>query len=319
MASAGRKFSSISWVVAAGLAAWAAARITGADRVRRTETTAVPLMSFTPQVAAVAPWAALGMYLTRRRGPAVLAGLAAAALGLVMRSREIPRPQPDASGPTLRVLSSNLFAGRADPAAIVALVRDLEADVLFAPELTAGEVTRLKQAGLDELLPHTQFERMGGNPRGSGIYSRFPLGEGPVLAPVNAGQPTALLELPGGQPVELICAHPSAPAPKRDGAIQWREELAVLLPPGDRPRVVAGDFNATLDHARFRDLLDRGYADAALQVGNARTATWGPLGKFALFTLDHVLVSRDCAVRASSVHRVPQSDHWAVYARIQLP
>jgi endonuclease/exonuclease/phosphatase family metal-dependent hydrolase len=83
--------------------------------------------------------------------------------------------------------------------------------------------------------------------------------------------------------------------------------------------VLAGDFNATLDHAPFRQLLRLGYADAALQAGNALAPTWGPLGRPAVITIDHVLVDRRCAVLASSVHAVPGTDHRAVYAEVQLP
>jgi endonuclease/exonuclease/phosphatase family metal-dependent hydrolase len=301
------------------LAAWAAARVTGADRVRRTEGPTVLLLSFTPKVAAAAPWAALGLRLAGRRRPAAVAGIAAAALGLVVRSRRLPRPQPGACGPMLRVLTCNMFFGRADAEVLVARVRQTGADVLFLQELTAGAVTRLKQAGLEELMPHSQVELRGG-PRGSGIYSRFPLSEGPSVAPVHAAQPTARLELPGGEAVELICVHPVPPAQERRGAAaRWRNELAVLPPPGELPRILAGDFNATLDHAVFRDVLGLGYADAALQAGNALTPTWGMPGKRAVLTLDHVLVDRGCAVLASSVHVVPGSDHQAVYAEIQLP
>jgi endonuclease/exonuclease/phosphatase family metal-dependent hydrolase len=319
VAGVGWKITSVSWVVAGGLAAWAAARVAAADRVRRTETAAVPLLPFTPQVAAGAPWAALGLRLAGRRGPAATAALAAAALGLVVRSRGIPRPQPGACGPVLRVLTVNLYFGRADAEVIVARVRQVGADVLFLQELTADAVTRLKQAGLEDLMPHAQVELRGGA-RGSGIYSRFPLSEGPPVASVHAAQPTALLELPSGEGVELVCVHPCAPAPARRGGIaRWREELAVLPPPGELPRVLAGDFNATLDHAAFRDVLRLGYADAALQAGNALVPTWGPPGKGAVFALDHVLVDRSCAVLACSVHVVPGSDHRAVYAEIQLP
>ena len=139
------------------------------------------------------------------------------------------------------------------------------------------------------------------------------------MAPVRAAQPTALLELPSGEAAELICVHPSAPALRRDGAVRWRAELAVLPSPGRLPTVLAGDFNATIDHAAFRDLLRLGYADAARQAGKALTPTWGPPGKGAMLTLDHVLVDRSCAVLACSVHAIPGSDHRAVYAAIQLP
>ena len=306
------------WVVAAGFAGWAAARLAAADRVRRTEIPAVPLLSVTPQVAAAAPWAALGLSLARRRGPAVTAALAAVALGLAVRPRGIPRPQPTASGPVLRVLTVNLFHGRGDADSVVALASQVDADVLFLQELTADAVTRLKQAGLADLMPHTRLELRRGS-GGSGIYSRFPLSEGPEVAPVRAAQPTALLGLPSGEEVELICVHPSAPALRRDGAVRWRAELAVLPSPGRLPTVLAGDFNATIDHAAFRDLLRLGYADAARQAGKALTPTWGPPGRGPMLTLDHVLVDRSCAVLACSVHAIPGSDHRAVYVTIQLP
>jgi len=318
VAGVGSKVTSISWAVAGGLAAWAVARATAADRVRRAETVAVPLLSFTPQVAAAAPWAALGLRLAGRRGPAGAAALAAAALGLMVRPRAIARPQPGASGPVLRVLTANLYFGRADAEIIVARVRQVGADVLFLQELTADAVTRLKQAGLEDLMPFSLLDLRGGS-RGSGIYSWFPLGEGPPVAPVHMAQPTALLELPGGNAVELVCVHPVTPTLGRGGAARWREELAVLPPPGELPRVLAGDFNSTLDHAVFRDLLRLGYADAAQQAGNALTPTWGPPGNGVVLTLDHVLVDRRCAVLACSVHVVPGTDHRALYAEIQLP
>jgi endonuclease/exonuclease/phosphatase (EEP) superfamily protein YafD len=319
VAGVGSKVAGISWVVAGGFAAWAAVRVAGADRVRAAETVTVPLMSFTPQVAAAAPLAALGLRLAGRRGPAATAVLASAALGLLVRSREIPRRQPEAGGPTLRVLTINLLVGRADPDAVVARVGQEDPDVLFLQELTANAQTRLKQAGLEDLLPHTQIEHRDGGPRGSGIYSRFPLSDGPPLPATFAAQPTALLELPGGDEVELICVHPRAPALRRGGSAPWRAELAMLPPPGKRPRVVAGDFNATVDHAAFRDVLRLGYADAAVATGNALIRTWGPQDKGLWLTIDHVLVTRGCAVLGYAVHDVPGSDHRAVYAEIRLP
>ena len=59
-------------------------------------------------------------------------------------------------------------------------------------------------------------------------------------------------------------------------------------------RGLAGDFNATLDHAELRRVLDRGYRDAAEQAGVALRPTW-PTGKRilpTLVTIDHVLADR---------------------------
>ena len=323
MAGNGSKINTISWAVAGGLATWAVARMAAVDRVHRAERVAVPVVSVTPHVAAVAPFAALGLRLARRRGPAATAALAATALGLMVQPRRVSRPQPPAGGRVLRVLSVNMFFGQGDAEVIVARVREAGADVLCLQELTAEAVTRLKLAGLDELMPHTQLELRSSKHRsdGSGIYSRFPLGEGPEVPPSRMAQPTALLELPDGDAVELICVHPCAPGVRgRSGPTPWRAELRALPPPGKLPRVLAGDFNATLDHAVFRDVLRLGYADAAQQTGNALVPTWGIPGTGSAFVpLDHVLVSAGCAVRAFSVHAVPRSDHRAVYAEIQLP
>lgn len=316
--SGGSKVTILSWVVAGGFAGWAAARIFGVDRARRAETVAVPFLSFTPQVTSAAPWAALGLRLAGRRGPAATAAVAAAALAVVVRTRKLPRPDSGACGPMLRVLTHNMYFGRADAEVLTSRVRQLGVDVLFLQELTEDAVTRLKQAGLDDMLPHTRLDLRGGS-RGSGIYSRFPLGEGPAVELVHMAQPTALLELPDGNVVELICAHPVPPNLGRRGAVRWRQDLAVFPRPGEVPRVLAGDFNATLDHAAFRRLLRLGYVDAGLQTGNALTPTWGPPGKNAVLTLDHVLADRNCAVLGYSVHMVPGTDHRAVYAEIQLP
>ncbi len=182
-------------------------------------------------------------------------------------------------------------------------------------------MTRLKLTGLNDLLPHVMTDVRGDSARGSGIYARFPLTSGLRLTPISSAQPTARLELPSGQCLELVCVHAQAPKPPslRPNVARWREELAILPPPADPPRVLAGDFNATADHAHFRRLLRKGHVDAAGEMGNGLVPTWGPWGKLALLTIDHVLVDPRCAVLATSVHPLPGSDHRAVYAEFRLP
>ncbi|MGH3410184.1 MAG: hypothetical protein ACRDRJ_47960, partial [Streptosporangiaceae bacterium] len=75
MPGVGSKVTSLSWVVAGGLAAYATARTIRVDRARRAETSAVPLLAFTPQVASAAPWAAIGLRLAGRRKPAATAAV----------------------------------------------------------------------------------------------------------------------------------------------------------------------------------------------------------------------------------------------------
>jgi endonuclease/exonuclease/phosphatase (EEP) superfamily protein YafD len=314
----------ISWLAAGGLACYGAARLAAADRCRRFEAVTVPLLTFTPHAAAAG---LLGSLLLRRGGPAATAALTGAALAAVVLPRATGRPQPPAGGPVLRVITANLLKGRASAEAVVGLVRRHGPDVLFLQELTEPAVGRLKQAGLTDLLPHEMTDVAGPGAHGRGIYARFPLTEGLVLRPAEAGQLTARLELPGGQRADLVCVHVSPPKPPWSpaNAARWRSELAALPgpagPAADPPRVLAGDFNASVDHAQFRRVLRRGHVDAAARLGHGLIPTWGPepRGRPALLTIDHILVDPGCAVQAVSVYRLPGSDHRAVYAEFRLP
>jgi len=306
--------------VAGALAGWAAARLAGADRLRFAEAWAVPALSFTPQVA-VGAWASA--LLLRRTGTAAAAALAGAVLTAAVGPRAVPYRQPPAAGPVLRVLTANLLAGRAEAEVVAELVRRKHADVLFVQELTDEAAARLQQAGLAELLPYRATQPVARGTGGSSIYARYPLRGGPPDVTVSAARCTARLDLPSGQCVQLVCIHAAPPRPPWSPAAtaRWRSQLSALPAPGDGPCILAGDFNATLDHAQFRRLLSRGYVDAANQAGNGLSLTWGPrpARRLALLAIDHVLIDRRCAVLATSAHWLAGSDHRALYAELRLP
>jgi endonuclease/exonuclease/phosphatase (EEP) superfamily protein YafD len=310
----------VEWVVAGALAGWAAARLAGADRLRFAEAGAVPLLSFTPQVTAGA-WASA--LLLRGAGPAAAAAVAGAALTAAVGPRAVPCRQPPTAGPVLRVLTANLLAGRAVAEVLAELVCGQHADVLFVQELTDEAAARLQRAGLGDLLPHRVTQPVAHLTQSS-IYARYPLrGGGPPAAPGSAARCTARLDLASGQAVELACIHAAPPKPpwSPGATARWRSQLSALPPPGDGPRILAGDFNATLDHAQFRQLLRRGYQDAASQVGHGLAATWGPQPgrRLALLAIDHVLTDRRCAVLTTSAHWLAGTDHRALYAELRLP
>jgi endonuclease/exonuclease/phosphatase (EEP) superfamily protein YafD len=305
----------MEWAVAGALAGWAAARLAGADRLRFAEAWAVPLLSFTPQVTAGA-WA--GALLLRGAGPAAATAVAGAALTAAVGPRAVPSRQPPAAGPVLRVLTANLLVGRAAAEAVTGLVRRRHADVLFVQELTGQAAARLQRAGLGDLLPHRVTHG-----RTDSIYARYPLRDAPLAAPGPAARCAARLDLPSGPTVHLVCIHlvPPKPAWSPGATARWRSQLAELPAPADSPFILAGDFNATLDHAQFRRLLRRGYVDAASQAGYGLSPTWGPRPgrRPALLTIDHVLTDPRCAVLTTSVHRLAGSDHRALYAELRLP
>jgi endonuclease/exonuclease/phosphatase family metal-dependent hydrolase len=317
-----------SWAAAVCFGAWAIGRLTGADRLRAIGAPAAALVPFTPQMTAAA-WA--GALLARDQRARTVSALAAATLTATLVPRTIARPQPLATGPVLRVLTANLLAGRAAAEPLVKLAARADADVLFVQELSEKAIDRLAQAGLGDQFPHLISDVGTKEERGNGIYAKYPMKTCGPMQPTSSVQPIVVLALPP-MPVRLVSVHMFTPKQpwSRSGVSRWRDDLAVLagLPvptgPADPPSIVAGDFNSTLDHAGFRRLLSTkgaGLKDAARETGRGLTPTWRPAPQWpvALLAIDHILVDRRCAVLGSSIHRLPGTDHRAVFARVRLP
>jgi endonuclease/exonuclease/phosphatase (EEP) superfamily protein YafD len=119
--------------------------------------------------------------------------------------------------------------------------------------------------------------------------------------------------------VDLLAVHTDSPDLGRNRA--WRATLRQLPRAGARgPELMVGDFNATLDHAEMRRVLDRGWADAADRSGGGLVGTWpSDASPFPTVVLDHVLVGRGIGVRSTEVFGVHNSDHRAVLAVLELP
>lgn len=308
----------ICWLAVAPGLAWAVVRLVGFDRGPL-----VQALAFTPYVAGGSLLALMLALALRCRWPAVAASVAALALLGAVAPRALPDRQPATRGPQLRVLTANLLAGNADAATLVELVRRNEVDVLTVQEFTPAARDALDRAGLADLLPHRQLNPEVGT-TGSGLYARFPLADGGFRR--NTGfaftQAYATVAVPGAPPLRVESAHPAAPWSV--GVVdEWRTDLAgqPRATPDGQLGILAGDFNATLDHSPLRALLASGYVDAADAAGAGLVGTWGPYDGDPIppVTIDHVLVDRRIAVHAVTVHRVPATDHRAVLATLRLP
>ena len=154
---------------------------------------------------------------------------------------------------------------------------------------------------------------------GAGLYARVPLSGRPGVG--RSAPIAARVRVPGAAPVEAFAVHPRAPL-RRANMAAWREGLRALPPaaPDGPLRILAGDFNATLDNAELRRVLDRGYEDGAAEVGAGLRATWPAGRRFPPpVTIDRVVADARVGWREVRVHAVPRSDHRAVLAEIVLP
>jgi endonuclease/exonuclease/phosphatase family metal-dependent hydrolase len=281
----------------------------------------VALIAYTPYMAA-ASVLPVGVALLAHRWVALVVALAAmVSLGAAVVPRTFSSQQaPPADGVSLRVMSANLKLGTADLETVAGLAREHNVDVLSIQELTPRSARGLKEAGLDEVLPHHLLSVAPGS-AGAGLYAsdglrRVSPGS---LGPSPMRLPRAIVKVPGAR-VEAVVVHPNPPT-DGDSTERWESILADLPQPDtDRPpRILAGDFNATLDHSQFHELLDAGYVDAGAAAGAGLEGTWSS-GRTGLpVTIDHVLVDERIGVGDVEVLELPGSDHNAVVAELTVP
>ncbi|GLW10646.1 endonuclease [Microtetraspora sp. NBRC 13810] len=306
------------WLLVLVFAAWTALRVTGFDAGFRW----VQLVAFTPYVAAASPAVPVLALLLRRRAAGTAGLVVTLTLAGCVLPRALPQDGPAVSGPVLRVLAANLAVGAADHRALIELVRAERADVLALAEVTPDAAEGLDGNGLRGLLPHRVDTKIRSGVGGSAIYSRFPLR---ALTPIDLGnfaQSRALVTMPGDRRVEVTSVHPCAPRFAYKHAC-WLDGLRALprAPESGPHQVLAGDFNATLDHAPVRDLIASGYRDAANATGNGLLPTWPAKGWETVpgITLDRILADERIAVRAFRAHPLAGTDHKATFAELRLP
>ena len=307
----------LRWGLAGALVAWTLIRALGLER----GWPLVPLLSFTPYVAILALVVAVLALWRRWWAGVAVAGACAAILIALLVPRAVPNRAPEgAPGVRLRVLAANIAANDVTAKQMLDRVRRWDVDVFSVVELPPQTVLAYDRAGIRSLFPHRALQALPGF-EGTGLYSRLPLR--PVAAPRGTQFALAAAELdpPGAAPVRIVAVHVPAPI-EGDAAAQRRRELRDLPGAGQGPlRLLAGDFNATLDHADLRDLIGRGYHDTAEQAGTGLRPTWPADRRLvpALVTIDHVLADRRIRVISARSVAIPGSDHRGVLAELLLP
>jgi endonuclease/exonuclease/phosphatase (EEP) superfamily protein YafD len=307
--------SLIAWLLVLPVAGWFVLRAFGLEEGYPM----VPLLAYTPLAVACGVAVFAIALLLRRRAPAALALVLTVALAAMVAPRALGGPSgaEGGDGPRLRVMTANLNHRPAVARRFVEIVRRERPDVVSLQEVTPQVAAALEAAGLRRLLPERVQEP---RPRGSGsaIFAREPIER--TKAPDERSLAVRLK--PRGAPaVEVFAVHPLVPRREANMA-QWRASLRALPPatPRSDVRILAGDFNATLDHVELRRVLALGYEDAGDEMGHGLRATWPANGRRTLpVTIDHMLADVRCGVRDLQVIDVPGSNHRAVLADLVLP
>ncbi|MBD8061923.1 endonuclease/exonuclease/phosphatase family protein [Oceanitalea stevensii] len=268
--------------------------------------------------------ALLGRRWPRRTALAVvLLAVGAGHAGVLWHRGLGDEPLPAAQDGAVTVLTLNTLGGGSSPEQVADAADDAGADVLVLPE-TSADSARAIAEGLTE-RSGTAFqlfvERTGAwDSSSTALLVSEELGEyAQAPAPTTAHGAVRAEPVDGSGPV-LVGVHPMSPHAPGPAMERWRTDLeAVTEPCRSEPGVVvAGDFNATLDHAPMRDIGS--CVDASAEAGVGGVATWpAHLPRLVGAHIDHVLVDGDVyTVDAAAVLEVGASDHRAVVARISL-
>ncbi len=307
--------TALTWAITVPFVLWSMIRIGGLER----GWPLVQVIAYTQYGLLLSMLALLPVVLLRRWVAAFFLTIAVIGFVLAVVPREFGTATVVPGGQPVRILAANLYRGKADPEHLLRLAESRDADLLVLTELKPDFEEKLKSLGIDALYPE-KIVRVEPGAVGSGIYSRWPLVDHGRLD-TRPMQPRVAVEVPASLPIELVAIHPTAPSGPRSTR-EWGRDFGRMPAAGSAnlPLVLAGDFNATLDHVNLRDLIDTGYVDAGSAVGRGLVSTWPSRLKWPLpVTIDHILAERGISVADYDVEKITGSDHRAVYAELTLP
>lgn len=277
----------------------------------------------TPMLAGLLHVVAFFALLTvfRRRLWPITAALAVVAVaGAAMVLPRVVADTPPASGTPLKVLTLNVFEGEADVDTFAALIRTEAPDIVSVPESGgrfAGE--------LDPLIAPLGYRTIASvsdrRPDVAGVTLAVSERLGEVQTEIGQGGPFPFVEATGGRLGDLRFVAYHSVAPTRGSIDDWRADLDRLRRwcQGPTPAVLAGDFNATLDHSVLREGI-AGCGDAAAQTGDGLAGTWPNWAPRWLGPqIDHVFGTDGIAAESFDVRDVPGTDHRAIVTTLRIP
>lgn len=235
------------------------------------------------------------------------------------------------TSPTLRVLSANLLVGHANVDRLLGVIRRENPDVILFQEYTAEKGEKLR-AVLASEYPHVANAQRD-DAFGQAVYSKLAfVGPSVLYPPAELGKDARTGGVVGlrdpqirvaikfaGYEVVLQDIHLVPPINiwhhhEQRQMAAWLEDWARSEP---RPKIIAGDFNATPESTILHVLKDSGLHAAHAEAGRGRGVSWPFLGilRFAPgIRIDHILASGDLRCVRSEAAGFIDSDHEAIVA-----
>ena len=219
----------------------------------------------------------------------------------------------------LRILTQNLYNGRAEPGSLTRALEEHRPDIVAVQELAANAVPVLEAWGDEGLLdPRNDTTGMGMVTRGPAALTRLDF---PMRWPVVAHLRAADWDLPSD--IDIVNAHLMNPIVRplaTTRRLRNRELTSlrdVLLgETGAAGRVVVGDLNSSPAWPLYRQLR-RIATDGAKQAGTARP-TWGPwVWSPRVLRIDHAFLRGPIRASHTQLVRIAGTDHSGLLVDIE--
>lgn len=236
---------------------------------------------------------------------------------------------PTGAEDAIRVLAWNTLGNEPGSPTIAQLAIDYDADVVMLPETTEDmgiEIAGLMSEAGKPMWVLSNTGAPGYRAAETTLLVSAELGEYQLNTSLGdtSALATVIAEPVNGDGPRFVAAHPIAPT--REYMEQWRSDLDWLATICDGNTIMAGDFNATLDH--LAGLENRevdgsvfgSCTDAAQDVGSAQMGTWTS-GRPPLFVpaIDHVMSTAQWQTTGFEVIQREDrsgSDHRPVFAEL---
>ena len=227
----------------------------------------------------------------------------------------LPTEAPDPSDADVRLLHANVLATNTDTERLLALVEDVDPDLLVLQEFTSDWLAALEP--LASSYPYRVVEPRENDSFGIALYSKYPLDATTVIGSFPLGYPDIVATaLVGGERLNIISTHPMQPLGTTNYGNRnlQLDSVADLARRSPRPIIVVGDLNITMwahHYQRFEEVS--GLSNARRGFGIA--PTWPVWLYPGIIPIDHVLVSEDVVVTDFDTGPNIGSDHLPIIVR----
>lgn len=233
---------------------------------------------------------------------------------------EMKGVEAGAEGDHIKVFSGNVFQDNTNYEGFVQLILQADPDIILLLETDKQWEKGL--AALEKNYPHTEKKALD-NTYGMLFYSRLPVKRSAIkfLTANDIPSLDAIVQLPGGQEVQLWGLHPKPPMPQEDTRSDAKDKelmkVALKARETDLPIIVLGDLNdvawskTTELFRKTSNLLDP-------RRGRGFYSTFSAKHWWVRFPLDYIFASTHFTL--VGMRRLPPtgSDHFPIFIEMHF-